>query len=123
VLIESDGAARASYLQLPLIAQQSLQWPKGRDPFLNVPSAHHQEIEQLIRSLAAANLLTKGRHEIALPPRYLNEIVERDLAAGQLRNRCEPELLQCEWSESAIEIGEDEGADILAARAECASSH
>jgi hypothetical protein len=91
---------------------------QGRDPFLNVPSAHHQEIEQLIRSLAAANLLTKGRHEIALPPRYLNEIVERDLAAGQLRNRCEPELLQCEWSESAIEIGEDEGADILAARAE-----
>ncbi|CAB4538477.1 MAG: hypothetical protein F2602_02835 [Actinobacteria bacterium] len=91
---------------------------QGRDPFLNVPSSDHQAIEQLIRSLAAADLLTQGRHEIALPPRYLNEIVERDLAAGQLRNRCEPELLQCEWSEAAITLGEDEGANILAARAE-----
>jgi hypothetical protein len=91
---------------------------QGGDPFLNLPSSYHQEIEHLIRSLAAADLLTQGRHEIALPPRYLNEIIERDLAAQQLRNRCEPELLQCEWSESAIEVGKDEGADILAARAE-----
>ena len=90
---------------------------RGADPFLNVPSSHHQQIEQLIQSLAAADLLTQGRREIALPPRYLNEIVERDLAAQQLRNRCEPELLQCEWSEAAHAIGEDEGANILAARA------
>jgi hypothetical protein len=90
---------------------------QGRDPFLNVPNSHHQQIEQLIGSLAAADLLTQGRHEIALPPRYLNEIVERDLAAQQLRNRCEPELLQCEWSESARALGKDQGADILAARA------
>ena len=89
---------------------------QGRNPFLNVPSSHHQEIEQLIGSLAAADLLTQGRHEIALPPRYLNEIVERDLAAQQLRNRCEPELLQCEWSEAANTLGQDEGANILAAR-------
>ena len=89
---------------------------QGRDPFLNVPGSHHQQIEQLIGSLAAAGLLTQGRHEIALPPRYLNEIVERDLAAQQLRNRCEPELLQCEWSEAANTLGEDEGADILEAR-------
>jgi hypothetical protein len=89
---------------------------QGRNPFLNVPSSHHQEIEQLIGSLAAADLLTQGRHEIALPPRYLNEIVERDLAAQQLRNRCEPELLQCEWSEAANILGQDEGANILAAR-------
>jgi hypothetical protein len=90
---------------------------RGADPFLNVPSSHHQQIEQLIQSLASADLLTQGRREIALPPRYLNEIVERDLAAQQLRNRCEPELLQCEWSEVAGALGEDEGADILAARA------
>lgn len=90
---------------------------RGADPFLNLPSSHHQQLEQLIGALAAANLLTQGRHEIALPPRYLNEIVERDLAAQQLRNRCEPELLQSEWSEAAQRSGEDEGADILAARA------
>jgi hypothetical protein len=90
---------------------------RGADPFLNVPSSHHQQIEQLIQSLAAADLLTRGRREIALPPRYLNEIVERDLAAQQLRHRCEPELLQCEWSEIARTLGEDEGADILGARA------
>jgi hypothetical protein len=90
---------------------------RGLDPFFNVPSTHHQQIEQLIRSLAAADLLTEGRHEIALPPRYLSELVERDLAAQQLRNRCEPELLQCEWSEAANILGQDEGADILAARA------
>ena len=91
---------------------------QGRNPFLNVPSSHHQEIEQLIGSLAAAGLLTQGRREVALPPRYLNEIVERDLAAQQLRNRCEPELLQCEWSETANALGEDEGASILAARSD-----
>lgn len=90
---------------------------QGSDPFLNLSSTHHQEIEQLMRSLTAADLLTHGRHEIALPPRYLNEIVERDLAAQQLRNRCEPELLQCEWSDAAHLLGEDEGAEILAARA------
>lgn len=90
---------------------------QGADPFLNVPNSYHQQIEQLIGSLAAADLLTQGRHEIALPPRYLNEIIERDLAAQQLRNRCEPELLQCEWSESARALCKDEGADILAARA------
>lgn len=90
---------------------------RGADPFLNLPSSHHQQIEQLMGSLAAANLLTQGRSEIALPPRYLNEIIERDLAAQQLRNRCEPELLQCEWSEAASAIGQDEGANILAARA------
>ena len=90
---------------------------RGADPFLNLPSSHHQQIEQFIQSLAAADLLTQGRCEIALPPRYLNEIVERDLAAQQLRNRCEPELLQCEWSEVAGVLGKDEGADILAARA------
>ncbi len=91
---------------------------QGRNPFINVPISHHQEIEQLIGSLAAAGLLTQGRREIALPPRYLNEIVERDLAAQQLRNRCEPELLQCEWSETANILGEDEGASILAARSD-----
>lgn len=90
---------------------------QGRNPFLDVPRSYHQEIEQLIRLLASADLLTHGRHEIALPPRYLNEIVERDLAAQQLRNRCEPELLQCEWSAAAHLLGEDEGAEILAARA------
>jgi hypothetical protein len=90
---------------------------QGHDPFLNVSSSHHHHIEQLIRSLAAAELLTHGRREIALPPRYLNEIVERDLAAQQLRIRCEPELLQCEWSDAAHLLGEDEGAEILAARA------
>lgn len=90
---------------------------RGADPFLNLPSSHHHQIEQLIRSLAAADLLTQGRSEIALPPRYLNEIVERDLAAQQLRNRCEPELLQCEWSEATRTLDQDEGADILAARA------
>lgn len=91
---------------------------QGRNPFINVPISHHQEIEQLIGSLAAADLLTRGRHEIALPPRYLNEIVERDLAAQQLRNRCEPELVQCEWSEATNALGEDEGASILAARSD-----
>jgi hypothetical protein len=90
---------------------------RGVDPFLNVHRSNHQQIEHLIGLLAAANLLTQGRSEIALPPRYLNEIVERDLAAQQLRNRCEPELLQCEWSKAARAFGEDEGANILAARA------
>jgi hypothetical protein len=90
---------------------------QGRDPFAQVPPTHHRLIEQLLESLAAADLLTQGRAEIGLPPRYLNEIIERDIAAQQLRTRCEPELLQCEWSDAARIFGHDEGADILAARA------
>jgi len=110
-------ASRNVVITTPFSRTAIMAIAQGLDPFFNVPSTHHQQIEQLIRSLAAADLLTEGRHEIALPPRYLSELVERDLAAQQLRNRCEPELLQCEWSEAANILGRDEGADILAARA------
>lgn len=109
-------AGRSIVIATPFSRTAILAIARGLNPFFNVPISHHQEIEQLIRSLAAADLLTEGRHEIALPPRYLSEIVERDLAAQQLRNRCEPELLQCEWSDAANTLGKDEGADILAAR-------
>jgi hypothetical protein len=104
-------------LTTPFARTATLAIAQGRDPFAQVPASHHWLIEQLITSLAAADLLTQGRSEIALPPRYLNEVVERDIAALQLRNRCEPELLQCEWSDAARKFGHDEGADILAARA------
>lgn len=105
-------AIRSPFARTAIIAMA-----QGRDPFFNLPSSERQQIEELIASLAAANLLTHGRREIGLPPRYLGEIVERDLAARQLRNRCEPELLQCEWSDAAQKFGHDEGADILGARA------
>jgi hypothetical protein len=104
-------------LTTPFARTATLAIAQGRDPFAQVPASHHWLIDQLITSLAAADLLTQGRSEIALPPRYLNEIVERDIAAQQLRNRCEPELLQCEWSDVARKFGHDEGADILGARA------
>jgi hypothetical protein len=104
-------------LTTPFARTATLAIAKGQDPFAQVPASHHWLIEELITSLATADLLTQGRREIALPPRYLNEIVERDIAAQQLRNRCEPELLQCEWSDAARAFGHDEGAEILAARA------
>lgn len=118
-----DGAyrigrgGRSILLTSPFARSAVLSIAQGRDPYAQVPPSHHRLIEQLIESLAAADLLTQGRAEIGLPPRYLNEIIERDLAAQQLRNRCEPELLQCEWSDAARKFGHDEGADILAARA------
>lgn len=90
----------------------------GKNPFLGVPSSYRHLVEDLIDSLARVGFITSGRSEIALPPRYLNEVIERDLAAQQLRTRCEPELLQCQWSDAADKFNEDQGAEILAARAE-----
>lgn len=90
----------------------------GKNPFFGVPASDHHIVEEVIHSLSRVGFITTGRSEIALPPRYLNEIVERDLAAQQLRARCEPELLQCQWSDTATKFGEDQGAEILAARAD-----
>jgi hypothetical protein len=88
----------------------------GKNPFFGVPSSQRHIVDEVIRSLSRVGFITSGRSEIALPPRYLNEIVERDLAAQQLRARCEPELLQSQWSDAALHFGEDQGAEILAAR-------
>jgi hypothetical protein len=87
----------------------------GRDPRSAIAPSELQGIENLIGELWRADLITEGREEIALPERYLNEVIERDLAAQQLRRRCAPELLQCEWSRRGGD-GRDLGATLLVAR-------
>lgn len=87
----------------------------GRNPRTGVAPGELQIVEDLISELWRADLITDEREEIALPERYLSEVIERDLAAQQLRRRCAPELLQCEWSQRGGD-GRDLGAAVLAAR-------